>query len=103
MNIFRLFGDLLHILAIELLLLRIWNTQSCAGISGKSQVLLLTVSVTRYLDLLTNFVSLYNTAMKLLFIGTGALTVHLIYRKFRVSLTVSVGLYWNQNIEILIP
>ena len=85
MNIFRLFGDLIHVLAIELLLLRIWNTQSCAGISGKSQILLLTVSVTRYLDLLTNFVSLYNTVMKIAFISTGALTVYFIYRKFRVS------------------
>ena len=80
MNIFRLFGDLLHVLAIELLLLRIWNTQSCAGISGKSQILLLTVSVTRYLDLLTNFVSLYNTVMKIAFISTGALTVYLMVR-----------------------
>ena len=85
MNIFRLFGDLSHLLAIVLLLLKIWKTRSCAGISGKSQILFLVVFVSRYLDLLTSFISLYNTVMKLLFIGTGALTVHLIYRKFRVS------------------
>ena len=97
MNIFRILGDLLHVVAIELLLVRIWNTQSSAGISGKSQILLLLVSLTRYLDLVTNFfspslllpphqdVSLYNTAMKILFKWTGFITVYLIYRKFRVS------------------
>ena len=80
------FENLFNILAVELLLVRIWNTKSSAGISGKSQILLLTVSVTRYLDLLTNYVSLYNTVMKIAMIGTGVLTVYLIYGKFRVSL-----------------
>lgn len=35
-----------------------------AGISGKSQVLFALVFTTRYLDLLTSFISLYNTTMK---------------------------------------
>mgnify|MGYP003342964140 CR=1 FL=1 len=64
MNIFRLLGDLSHLSAIILLLLKIWKTRSCAGISGKSQILFLVVFVTRYLDLVTNFVSVYNTVMK---------------------------------------
>lgn len=34
------------------------------GISGKSQVLFALVFTTRYLDLLTSFISLYNTTMK---------------------------------------
>lgn len=34
------------------------------GISGKSQVLFALVFTTRYLDLLTAFISLYNTSMK---------------------------------------
>lgn len=98
MNIFRLLGDMLHVVAIELLLVRIWNTQSCAGISGKSQILLLLVSLTRYLDLVTNFVSLYNTFLKLLFIGTGTITVYLIYRKFWVSLAV-LEIFIKSNIQ----
>ena len=85
MNIFRLFGDLSHLLAIVLLLLKIWKTRSCAGISGKSQILFLVVFVTRYLDLLTSFISLYNTVMKLFFIGSAAGTVYLMYLKFKVS------------------
>ena len=86
MNLFRLVGDLSHLLAIVLLLLKIWKTRSCAGISGKSQALFLVVFVTRYLDLLTNFVSLYNTVMKLFFIGSAAGTVYLMYHKFKVIL-----------------
>ena len=35
MNIFRLVGDLSHLAAIVILLLKIWKTRSCAGISGK--------------------------------------------------------------------
>ena len=35
MNIFRLAGDLSHLAAIIILLLKIWKTRSCAGISGK--------------------------------------------------------------------
>lgn len=35
-----------------------------SGISGKSQILFATVFTTRYLDLLTSFISLYNTCMK---------------------------------------
>jgi len=34
MNIFRLVGDLAHLAAIIILLLKIWKTRSCAGISG---------------------------------------------------------------------
>ena len=85
MNLFRLVGDLSHLLAIVLLLLKIWKTRSCAGISGKSQALFLIVFVTRYLDLLTNFVSLYNTVMKLFFIGSAAGTVYLMYFKFKAT------------------
>jgi len=35
MNIFRLVGDLAHLSAIVILLLKIRKTRSCAGISGK--------------------------------------------------------------------
>ncbi len=35
MNLFRLAGDLSHLAAIIILLLKIWKTRSCAGISGE--------------------------------------------------------------------
>ena len=85
MNVFRLFGDLSHLLAIVLLLMKIWKTRSCAGISGKSQILFLVVFVSRYLDLFTSFISIYNTVMKMFFIASAAGTVYLMYQKFKVS------------------
>jgi len=85
MNIFRLLGDVSHLLAIIILLLKIWKTRSCAGISGKSQVLFLIVFVSRYLDLVTNFVSVYNTTMKIFFIASAAGTVYLMFIKFKAT------------------
>lgn len=85
MNIFRLTGDLSHLLAIIVLLLKIWKTRSCAGISGKSQILFTIVYITRYLDLFTTFISVYNTFMKIIFIGASVATVFLMFAKFRAT------------------
>ncbi|XP_034950360.1 ER lumen protein-retaining receptor [Chelonus insularis] len=85
MNIFRLLGDLSHLLAIIILLLKIWNTRSCAGISGKSQILFAIVYTTRYLDLVTTYISAYNTFMKIVFIGASFTTVFLMYVKFKAT------------------
>jgi ER lumen protein retaining receptor len=85
MNIFRLAGDLSHLCAIILLLLKIWTTRSCAGVSGKSQILFAIVYTTRYLDLFTNFVSLYNSTMKVIFIAASVTTVYMMYLKFKAT------------------
>ena len=42
----------------------------CAGISLKTQELYALVFATRYLDIFTDFISLYNTVMKLIFLGS---------------------------------
>lgn len=85
MNIFRLTGDLSHLLAIIILLLKIWKTRSCAGISGKSQILFAIVYITRYLDLVTTYISAYNSVMKVVFIGAASATLYLIYMKFKAT------------------
>lgn len=85
MNIFRLVGDLSHLLAIIILLVKIWKTRSCAGISGKSQILFAIVYIARYLDLFTTFISVYNSIMKIIFIGASVGTVYLIFIKFRAT------------------
>uniref|UniRef100_A0AC35U8F6 ER lumen protein-retaining receptor n=1 Tax=Rhabditophanes sp. KR3021 TaxID=114890 RepID=A0AC35U8F6_9BILA len=85
MNIFRLLGDLSHLFAILLLLVKIWKTRSVAGLSGKSQVLFAIVFVTRYLDLFTSYISLYNSFMKIFFIGASIATVWFIYHKFKAT------------------
>ncbi|KAF7281503.1 hypothetical protein GWI33_004584 [Rhynchophorus ferrugineus] len=85
MNIFRLLGDLSHLIAIIILLHKIWHSRSCAGISGKSQVLFALVYTSRYLDLITTYVSLYNTLMKIFFLASSYATIYLIYVKFRAT------------------
>jgi len=78
MNIFRLAGDCTHLLSFVVLLLRLYGYKSAAGISSKTQQMFLMVFITRYLDLFTNFVSLYNTVMKVLYISLSALICWLI-------------------------
>ncbi|XP_013784324.1 ER lumen protein-retaining receptor-like [Limulus polyphemus] len=85
MNVFRLAGDLSHLLAIIILLMKIWKTRSCAGISGKTQILFALVYTSRYLDLFTNFVSVYNSVMKVFFVATSYATIYLIYNKFKAT------------------
>ncbi|KAK4361231.1 hypothetical protein RND71_020183 [Anisodus tanguticus] len=70
MNIFRLAGDMTHLISVLVLLLKIYATKSCSGISLKTQELYAIVFLARYLDLFTDFISLYNTVMKLVFIGS---------------------------------
>uniref|UniRef100_A0A183C3Z4 ER lumen protein-retaining receptor n=1 Tax=Globodera pallida TaxID=36090 RepID=A0A183C3Z4_GLOPA len=82
MNLFRLSADLAHLVAIFILLWKIWKTRSVAGISGRSQVLFLLVFICRYLDLVTNYVSPYNS---IFFIGSSVATVYFIYIKFKAT------------------
>ncbi|KAL4192674.1 hypothetical protein AMTRI_Chr06g173190 [Amborella trichopoda] len=70
MNIFRLAGDMTHLMSVLVLLLKIHTIKSCAGVSLKTQELYTLVFMTRYLDLFTNYISLYNSAMKIIFLGS---------------------------------
>ncbi|KAG6505426.1 hypothetical protein ZIOFF_037782 [Zingiber officinale] len=88
MNIFRLAGDMTHLMSVLVLLLKIHTIKSCAGkfypyssfnsvriwfrfgISLKTQELYALVFATRYLDIFTDFISVYNTIMKLIFLGS---------------------------------
>lgn len=107
LNIFRLLGDLSHLASIFLLLHKIIKSRSCRGISFKTQLCYLIVFLTRYavvpvfaretkvdscpvppprryIDLLTGpSVSLYNTFMKLFFIGSAGYVAYLMKYKFR--------------------
>nr|GME10860.1 ER lumen protein-retaining receptor [Ipomoea batatas] len=70
MNIFRLAGDMTHLASVLVLLLKIHTIKSCAGVSLKTQELYAMVFAARYLDIFTDYVSLYNTVMKLIFLGS---------------------------------
>jgi len=82
MNIFRITGDLSHLMSFFILLHKMQTTKTCAGISFKSQCLYLAVFVTRYLDLFTNF-TYYNSLMKVIFIGASAYTIYLMVNDYR--------------------
>ncbi|CAL9755307.1 unnamed protein product [Musa acuminata subsp. burmannicoides] len=70
MNAFRFAGDMSHLFSVLLLLLKIYATKSCSGISLRTQELYALVFLTRYLDLFTYVVSVYNTLMKIVFISS---------------------------------
>ena len=87
MNIFRLAGDLSHVISIFILLLRLVAKRQANGISLKTQELFLVVFVCRYLDLFTTYYSLYNSVMKILYIVSTGYIVYMIRCKdtFRTS------------------
>jgi ER lumen protein retaining receptor len=64
MNIFRLIGDMCHLFSFLVLLLKINVSKSVKGVSLKTQELYALVFVCRYLDLFWNFISYYNSVMK---------------------------------------
>eukprot|EP00547_Thalassionema_nitzschioides_P005349 CAMPEP_0194200636 /NCGR_PEP_ID=MMETSP0156-20130528/1152_1 /TAXON_ID=33649 /ORGANISM="Thalassionema nitzschioides, Strain L26-B" /LENGTH=177 /DNA_ID=CAMNT_0038925653 /DNA_START=20 /DNA_END=550 /DNA_ORIENTATION=+ len=78
MNIFRLAGDMSHVFSIIVLLLRLRVAKNAQGISIRTHELFLLVFVTRYLDLFTTFYSVYNSVMKILYIGSTASIIYTI-------------------------
>lgn len=84
LNSFRFCGDMLHVVAIIILLSYIWKAQSVNGISGKSRILFALVYTTRYLDLFS-VISVYNTILKVIYIITSYVTLYLIYIKLRYT------------------
>lgn len=78
---------MIHLLSIALLLLKLRRSKNCIGISCRMQEIYLLVFCCRYMDLLYNFISIYNTAMKVFFIGSTAYTIYLIRFKPPISQT----------------
>lgn len=83
MNIFRFFGDLSHLASILLLIYQIEQTRSSNGLSLKTQSLYVVVFVTRYLDLFSKYISLYNSVMKVVFIISTSYIVYLMTKKYK--------------------
>jgi len=86
-NVFRLMGDFSHVASFAFLVFRLQSAGSCAGISLKTQEIYLALFLFRYVDVFTNFISMYNTCMKCLFIFTTAYIVYMM----RVSLKDSLS------------
>jgi len=93
MNVFRLLGDLSHLASILILLRKIQTSRSCRGISFKTQALYVAVFVTRYLDLFFRFISVYNSLMKLFFIGSSCYILYLMRYRYRPTHDPSIDTF----------
>ena len=78
MNLFRLAGDMCHVLSVLVLVLRLRVSKNAIGISIKTQELYLIVFITRYVDLFTTYYSMYNTLMKILYITATGYTIYMV-------------------------
>ncbi|AFZ81665.1 er lumen protein retaining receptor, putative [Theileria equi strain WA] len=87
MNIFRLAGDMCHIVSLILLVWKLKVSKNCLGISCRMLELYLMVFVCRYVDLFIYFISFYNTFMKILFILVTAYSIYLIRFRPPISQT----------------
>ncbi|XP_006654688.1 ER lumen protein-retaining receptor A [Oryza brachyantha] len=87
MNAFRFLGDMTHLFSVLVLLLKIYATKSCSGVSRKTQELYMVVFVARYMDLFTDYISLYNSVMKVVFITSSAAIVWCMRRHPQVRRT----------------
>ena len=67
-----------HLLSFLILLVKMQGSKSAAGISLKTQQLYALVFICRYLDLFWNFISIYNSVMKVLFICLSLCTVFMV-------------------------
>ncbi|KFP81730.1 ER lumen protein retaining receptor 3, partial [Acanthisitta chloris] len=76
-------GETTILWVLPLICFTFFSSPCHAGISGKTQILFALVFTTRYLDLFTNFISVYNTVMKVIFLVCAYVTVYMIYVKFR--------------------
>ncbi|KXS19880.1 ER lumen protein retaining receptor [Gonapodya prolifera JEL478] len=74
-----------HLASILILILKIVATKSVAGISFKTQLLYLLVFVTRYLDLFSSYVSLYNSVMKVFFIASAGWIVYAMAFRYKAT------------------
>lgn len=84
-NIFRIAADVSHLASVFILIEAIRKTKQIDGISLKTQVLYVLVFCTRYLDLLKfSWTSVYNTIMKIFFIGSSIYVINLI-QKSKIS------------------
>lgn len=87
MNIFRLCGDMSRLLSIVILLRRLHTAHNAQGISLRTQELYLVVVLARYTDLLTDFYTIYNSFMKIVFIAAQCCVIGLIRCNGRVAST----------------
>lgn len=89
--------------AILLLLYRMRTTKNCLGLSLKTQEIYLIVFLIRYTDLFYHFVSVYNSCMKIIFIGTTTYIIYLMRFKKPFCTTYDTLVDQFPHLKILLP
>jgi len=82
-----------HLASMFILFHKIQTTRSCRGLSFKTQALYATVFIARYLDLFFHYVSLYNSLMKIFFIGSSCYILYLMKYRFRPTHDPSIDTF----------
>ncbi|KAI8988608.1 ER lumen protein retaining receptor-domain-containing protein [Mycotypha africana] len=100
LNLFRLSADLIHLLSIFILLAKIKQSRSCVGISLKSQILYCVVFLTRYVDVIYVFHSIYNTCMKIFFILSSIYVIYLMKSKFKATYDPNLDTFRNRYLVL---
>jgi ER lumen protein retaining receptor len=93
---------MLHVVSFCILLLRMQQQKTCAGLSLKTQIMYAVVFSCRYLDLFTNFYSMYNTVLKVLFLGTTYYIIYLVLKDPIISTTYDTDKKDTFKIEYII-
>ena len=68
MDLFKYIADLMHLLALVILIWNMVNKHNCRGISYRTQEIFFIVFVVRYLDMFIFPQKFWNVVLKLLFI-----------------------------------
>jgi ER lumen protein retaining receptor len=68
-----------------LLIYQAKSTNSCVGLSLKTQIVYLIVFLTRYGFNILHFISVYNTAMKVFYIGSSLFMIYLMMSPLKAS------------------
>lgn len=79
-NVFRYFGDYLHLFGVFMLLATLSKNRSCQGISRSTQQLYLVVFLARYLDLLDRSQNSYLIFFKVTYITTSVIALLIFWK-----------------------
>jgi len=100
MNIFRLFGDLTHLMSRILLVANIHGSKNCGDFSAKTQCLYLLVFLSGFTDVFNHFVSYYNTILKIIYPIICGCTIVLMLMPYRETYQKSQDTF---KLKFLLP
>jgi ER lumen protein retaining receptor len=99
MTVIRLNGDIIHFIAVLIVLFKLFKSKSAEGFSGKTQLLYSIIFTSRYLDLLNGVNSPFFMFGKVFLLLTSYTIVFLLFYKYKKTYEKNFDGFW---VEILI-